>query len=180
MKDKERILTQIIALTAFATQPIHPSREEFTHWEVVGENTKIEIGDIICGTTKPNHDFGVSFFEKRIENGMIVKEIGSTKKCSYTNEMFMVLRKFPEQLKLCGTEYKTMKKVQNALWGTCTLRFAGIKFNFKSLEIIIRRKWTTETLILNFDYNCTLSKITVKSLKAAIKELEDGLLSSPA
>jgi hypothetical protein len=169
MTDKERILIQIGAMTAFGTTKFNNFSEDSVHWETIHQETKLQKGDIVCGVTNPNHKFGIAFFEERTGySDFVVREIGSNKTCNYTNEMFLVLRNFPEIYKLCGNEYKTMIKARKAFYHTYTWVFAGIKFEPKKLIITMRKKWTDIKETFELNYDCHLSRITIKSIKDAI------------
>ena len=171
MTDKERILIQIAAMTSYATTEHRFLSEDSVRWEYVNKDTFLKKGDIICGMTNPNHKFGVAFFEKRIGySDFIVKEIGTDKTCNYTNEMFLVLRNFPEMYKLCGLEHLTMLKIKKAFYDSYSFVFVKVDFEPKKLIITMRKKWTQDKIIFSYEYSCPLSKVTIKSLKSKIEE----------
>ncbi|MFA5297864.1 MAG: hypothetical protein WC389_06605 [Lutibacter sp.] len=170
MTDKERILIQISAMTAYATTEHRLLSENTVKWEHINENTPLKKGDIVCGMTNPNHKFGVAFFEERTRYGdFVVKEIGTNKTCNYTNEMFLVLRNFPDMYKLCGIEHLTMLKIKKALYNIDHFRFVRVEFEQNKLIITVRKKWTSDLVSFNFEYSCPISKITIKSLKTKIE-----------
>jgi len=170
MTDKERILIQISAMTAYATTEHRLLSEDSIRWEYINENTPLKKGDIVCGMTNPNHKFGVAFFEERTGySDFVVKEIGTNKTCNYTNEMFLVLRNFPDMYKLCGIEHLTMLKIRKVLNDFYSLVFVRVDFEPKKLIITMRKKWTQDKIIFSYEYSCALSKVTLKSLKAKIE-----------
>jgi len=170
MTDKERILMKIVSMTAYQTTPDALPDKEFVHWEFIHTDTELKKGDIVCGMTNPNHNFGVAFFEARTGySDFVVKEIGSEKLCNYTNEQFLVLRNFYDMYKLCGIEYTTMLKIRKALYDIDLLRFVRVDFEPNKLKITLRKKWTSDTISFCFEYSCPMSKITIKSLKSKIE-----------
>lgn len=170
MTDKERILTLITTTTAYATTDHRLLSETSVKWEYVNKDTILKKDDIVCGITNSNHNYGVAFFQEKIENGLVVKEIGSEKLCNYTNEMFLVLRNFPDMDKLCGIKYKTMLKVKKSLFDIDQYKFNSVDFQPNKLIITLRKKWTSDKYIFDYDYSCHISKITIKSLKFKIEE----------
>jgi hypothetical protein len=171
MTDKERILTLITTMTAHATTVHRLLSENSVKWEHIHQDTILKKGDIVCGITNSNHNYGVAFFHEKLgTSDFVVKEIGSEKLCNYTNEMFLVLRNFPDMYKLCGIEYKTMLKVEKSLFDIDQYRFDRVDFQPHKLIITLRKKWTTDKYLVDFDYSCTISKITIKSLKLKIEE----------
>lgn len=170
MNDKERIITLIAATTAYSTTEHRIFDENTIRWEHIHQDTELKKGDIVCGMTNPNHEFGISFFIKRTGySDFLVQEIGSDKTCNYTNEMFLVLRNFPDMYKLCGNEHKTMLKIRKALYDVYTWKFVRVDFEPKKLKITLREKWTDNTFSFDFHYDCSLSRVTLKSLKVAIE-----------
>ncbi|WP_159522803.1 hypothetical protein [Sunxiuqinia indica] len=170
MNDKERILTTIAAMTAYSTTEHRVFDENTIRWEHIHEDTELKKGDIVCGMTNPNHEFGVSFFIERTGySDFLVQEIGSNKTCNYTNEMFLVLRNFPDMYKLCGNEHKIMLKIRKALYDIYMWKFVKVDFEPKKLKITLREKWTNNMFSFDFDYDCPLSRVTLKSLKIAIE-----------
>lgn len=171
MTDKERILTLISTMTAYATTEHRLLSENSVRWEYIHQDTILKNGDIVCGLTNSNHKYGVAFFQEKIGySDLVVKEIGSEKTCNYTNEMFLVLRNFPDMDKLCGIEYKTMLKVKKSLFDIDQYRFDRIDFQPHKLIITLRKKWTTDKYTFDFEYSCPFSKITIKSLKFKIED----------
>lgn len=141
MTDKERILTLIATTTAYATTDYRLLSETSVKWEHVHQDTILKKGDIVCGLTNSNHKYGVAFFqEKKGYSDFVVKEIGSDNICNYSNEMFLVLRNFPDMDKLCGIEYKTMLKVKKSLFDIDQYRFYRVDFEPHKLIITLRKK----------------------------------------
>jgi hypothetical protein len=167
MTDKERIFTRIITMTS--ANGYFPISENTVKWEYIDSNTILEKGDIVCGKTNPNHNYGISFFvEKTSIDELVVQEIGTTKQCNYSNEMFMVLRNFPDYLKLCGDEYLFYLKLNKVLSNYNIYRFYDIKFYDNKVEMFIRKKWSEDKFSVILEYKGRLSNVTQKKIKNTI------------
>lgn len=165
MTDKERIFSDIIIYTGNGYE-----LKDSIRWEWVKPDTPLSKGDIVKGLTGRENKWSISFFEERIPDGLLVREIGGNNTCTYTNEQFIVLRNFPEEWKLCGDEYKFNNKFKKAISDQYMWRTNGIAFNDKSVTLHLRNIFDRSEFSFDFKIEKSLNKTTIKSIKKFLIE----------
>lgn len=158
MTDKERILSYLLR-TMFFEDKAPVKKNEYRMFAT----DKAKVGDIVVSMTSFPNDFSIGYAEEINNEYVLVREIGSKRKCKYYNEAFYSfdMEKLSKIQLLEGTEYKTFIKVEKAL-KYCWLRFKDINFQNGVCYVDLREIFQDETYA-SFKFKYT-SKTTIKEI----------------
>ena len=170
MRDKERILTHIIS-------KIYPNyilgmKPDFKFSDLIDEN--IKVGDLVYAVTSGLHEFKIGYVNSiKDHSSMIIREIGSKRTCSISNEMWYKIpldMLYENELLEC-LEYKIYKMVLKAFKDSYAKRFHSISFNDNICTVNIRRIFDNEilkTYTFNYSKQTTFKEI-INATEEAIK-----------
>jgi hypothetical protein len=153
MNDKERILiailerlclTQFLALRGDEEAKFRDNVDghEYVHFGAY-DDRPIQKGDLVIAQTGPIDDFKIAWVHQVLESDTcLLREIGSNRLCTWSNERFTRIAGMPDMLMLEGEQYIFQQKVFKAFrkgdeyW----YRFGGVDF----LDGNIARIWIRE------------------------------------
>lgn len=166
MTDKERILSYLLR-TMFYENKAPVKKNEYRMYST----DNVEVGDIVVSRTSFPNDFSIGYAEEINGNYVLVRKIGSQRKCKYYNEEFYSfdMKKLSKIQLLEGVEYKTFIKVEKALKG-CKLRFKDINFKNGICYVDLRKIFEDE-VYASFEFKYT-NKTTIKEIISAMNNLE--------
>lgn len=182
LNDRERILIHIIReldhamLKAQLRSGIAPGPNE-ARFDV---SVNPKPGDIVLAqSAREPSEWVVAWYERALEDGAIVREIGTGKLCRYRNESFHPLVGFRADdfngALLEGAQFEYFTKVKRAMGLGITFeedryRFNGCRFDGDHAIVSIREKFGRDTV----PFDVRLKWHRRKSIKAIREELRAG------
>lgn len=175
MTDKERILiclvNRIFRRALYSPDSIQKWRKDQPG--VFEHDKHLMPGDLVTGiTTITPNEFLVGYVDKVLPKCVVIREIGSKRRCNYYNEQFMRIDKSMLGYEILeGVQYETYQKVLKAFKksnNSYGIRFQSIEFEGKTCTVKGRKVFSDETLYtVQFAYN---SKTSIKSITERLDE----------
>lgn len=197
MNDKERILINIISKLQSAMVLKCKTHlidfEDHVHFAnnygFLGTK-KLKPGMLVLCNSNARHDWGVSFLVEPINDGWVLREIGSDRLCNMTNESFTPIVGMNKIDLLEGKNREFYIKVIKAFsrGGEYSYRFGGIDINKNKAVITIREvfggslrdvksipfsfemKWNKKTSIKNILNKMIEAGYGIRKFETEIKE----------
>ncbi len=146
LTDRERILMHAIRqLETSGLLCTRGDRYQEASWkDTIGDSDRVythfcryrkpQAGDLVLAITSGPNEYSLGWFVEPLGGGMggaLIREIGSTRTCQYSNEEFIPIVGLSPVQRLEGVRYLTLLKVQQAFrkGNEYSYRFGGIDFD---------------------------------------------------